>query len=84
MSETERKYDKNFKLMAIELGKNREDLVVLAKELDIRAKLIYRWRREFGDKPEASFPGLSPQSVAHRTKRKVACEPQTTDQILCR
>ena len=57
MSETRRKYDKQFKLMAIELSKTREDLTVLAKELDIRAELLYRWRREFGDKPEASFPG---------------------------
>ena len=57
MSNTRRKYDKQFKLMAVELSKTREDLPVLANELDIRAELLYRWRREFGDKPEASFPG---------------------------
>ena len=57
MSETRRKYDKNFKLMAVELSKNREDFTVLAKELDIRAELLYRWRREYADKSEVSFPG---------------------------
>ena len=39
MSETRRKYDKQFKLMAVELSKNREDLTVLAKELD---KLLHK------------------------------------------
>lgn len=57
MSETRRKYDKNFKLMSVELSKNREDFTVLAKELDIRAELLYRWRREYADKSEVSFPG---------------------------
>lgn len=57
MSETRRKYDKQFKLMAVELSKSREDLTVLAKELEIRADLLYRWRREFGNKAEASFSG---------------------------
>ena len=55
MSNTRRKYDKQFKLMAVELSKSREDLTVLANELDIRAELLYRWRREYGDKSEAVF-----------------------------
>jgi transposase len=57
MSETRRKYDKQFKLMAVELSKSREDLTVLAKELDVRAELLYRWRREFDKTAESSFPG---------------------------
>jgi transposase-like protein len=43
--------------MTVELSKNREDLKELAKELDIRAELIYRWRREFSEKKTGSFPG---------------------------
>lgn len=57
MLNTRRKYDKQFKLMAVELSKNREDITVLAKELDVRAELLYRWRREFINTAEASFPG---------------------------
>ena len=29
----------------------------MAKELGIRAELIYRWRSEYIEKPEGSFPG---------------------------
>lgn len=35
--------------MAVELSKSRTNMVLLAKELDIRAELLYRWRREFLD-----------------------------------
>ena len=57
MSKSRRKFDKEFKLMTVELSKSRENLNDLAKELDIRAELIYRWRREFLEKKEGSFPG---------------------------
>jgi transposase len=52
-----RKFDKEIKLMTVELSKNRENLVDLAKELDIKVGLIYRWRRELLDKGGGSFPG---------------------------
>ena len=43
--------------MAVELSKKRTDLIALSKELDVRPELLYRWRREFTLKSEASFPG---------------------------
>jgi transposase-like protein len=39
-------FDREFKQMVIELSNNHEDYTALASELDIRADLIYRWRRE--------------------------------------
>ncbi len=57
MPQERRKFDKEFKLMTVELSKNRNNLHELAKELGIRAELIYRWRTEFLDKGEGSFPG---------------------------
>jgi transposase-like protein len=60
--EQRRKFDKEFKLMTVELSKNRENLVDLAKELDIKVGFIYRWRREFLDKREGSFPGNGNQN----------------------
>ena len=51
-----RKYDNEFKQMAIELRKHRNDLSGLAAELEIRPELLYRWRREFKESPGASFP----------------------------
>jgi transposase-like protein len=41
-----RTFDREFKQMVIELSNHREDFTALASELDIRADLIYRWRRE--------------------------------------
>lgn len=52
-----KKYDRSFKLMTVELSKSRSDIKELAQELDISADLIYRWRREFLNKEENSFPG---------------------------
>ena len=54
---TRRKYDREFKQMVVELSYNREDLPALASEMDIRADLIYRWRRETESHLGASFPG---------------------------
>jgi transposase len=52
-----RQYDREFKLMTVELSKNREDINNLAQELGIKPDLIYRWRREFSKKESGSFPG---------------------------
>lgn len=57
MSQERRKFDKEFKLMTVELSKSRENLNELAQELGIRVELIYRWRTELLDKGEGSFPG---------------------------
>jgi transposase len=57
MSSTRKKYDREYKMMAVELSQKRSDLGVLAKELGIRVELLYRWRREYCDKKESSFPG---------------------------
>ena len=57
MSRERRKFDKEFKLMAVELSKTRENINELAKELGIRPELIYRWRTEHLEKPAGSFTG---------------------------
>lgn len=57
MSKTRRSYNKEFKLMTVELSKSREDYTELAKELDIRPELVYRWRREYLGNEKGSFPG---------------------------
>lgn len=57
MSNARKKYDRHFKVKAVELSNERSNISDLAKELDIRAELLYRWRREFSERSEASFPG---------------------------
>ncbi|HYK56068.1 MAG TPA: IS3 family transposase, partial [Flavisolibacter sp.] len=63
-----KQYAREFKLMAVELSYTRNDIGKLALELDIKADLIYRWRREFSRTENNSFPGqgnvaLSPQEA---------------------
>ena len=57
MSGKRRIFDKEFKLISVELSNKRTDLSALAKELDIPAAMLYRWRREFSTKQNVSFPG---------------------------
>jgi transposase len=66
-----RKYDREFKQMVVELSNNREDLSVLASELDIRAELIYRWRREAATHQAASFPGQGNKTLTEE-QREIA------------
>jgi transposase len=54
---TRRKYDPEFKQMAVELSKHRNDISALAEELEIKPDLLYRWRREALGPQGTSFPG---------------------------
>ena len=57
MGQRRRKFDRSYKLKAVELSYQRDNVKELAEELGIRAALLYRWRREFTSDQEASFPG---------------------------
>lgn len=43
--------------MSVELSNTRNDWTALAKELDIKPSLLYRWRKEYSSKSENSFLG---------------------------
>lgn len=57
MKEQRRKFNRDFKLRAVELSHHRSNIKELAHELDIRPELLYRWRKEFEQKNGKSFPG---------------------------
>lgn len=57
MSGERRVFDKEFKVMSVEISQSRMDLGALAKELDIPPAMLYRWCREFSAKQNGSFPG---------------------------
>jgi len=50
-------YSKQYKLDVIQQSHNRANIKELANELGLRAELIYRWRREYNDEEDNSFPG---------------------------
>lgn len=56
-----RKYSREFKLKAIELSELKGDVKIVAADLDIRPEIINRWKREFKDKEQKSFPGNGTQ-----------------------
>lgn len=78
MSKSRRKFDRNFKLKAVELSYQRANIKELADELGIRVELLYRWRSEFASRKEASFPGngkvglTESESEIARLKRELA------------
>ena len=57
MDKIRKSFDRNFKLKAVELSYERDNIKVLANELGIRVELLYRWCAEFSSGPETSFPG---------------------------
>ena len=52
-----KKFDPEFKKMAVDLSYHRDDISKLAEELEISRELLYRWRREAKMAKEGAFPG---------------------------
>lgn len=69
MSQSRRTFSRDFKLRAIELSYERDNLVELAGELGIRPELLYRWRSEFKSNPSGSFPGEGKESLDPESAR---------------
>lgn len=57
MKRTRRKYDKEFKLMAVNLCQTGKAVSQVANELDIKTDLLRRWKREYEKLQESSFSG---------------------------
>jgi transposase len=57
MKPERRNYDKEFKIMAVELVESGKTTMEVANDLGIRRELVCRWRREYLDKTTGSFSG---------------------------
>jgi transposase len=56
--EARRKYDREFKLHAVQLSEqDGVSVTQVARELGINVKLLYRWRAEAQQTGAAAFPG---------------------------
>jgi len=60
-----RYYTKEFKLQAIDLANQRENVSQVASELGIRADMLRRWRKEFESNKKDAFSG-----AGHHNKPK--------------
>ncbi|MFV5696616.1 transposase [Flavobacterium sp. LB3P122] len=50
-------YDKAFKDKSVQLSFERPNISELARELGVKAPQLYKWRKEFEEFGEGSFPG---------------------------
>jgi transposase len=77
MKKERRIYDSAFKIKAVELSNQRSNLSELARELGIQVSLLYKWRKDFQEYGEGSFPGkgnlkLTPeQERIHELEKKL-------------
>ena len=71
MKKSRRKYDKEFKLMAVNLCDTGKTAKEVANELGIRSDLISRWRREYDQYKEGSFSGHGNENMTDEQKENV-------------
>lgn len=70
-------YDPAFKTKAVQLSNERDNISELARELGIKVTLLYKWRKEYEEFGEGSFPGkgnlkLTPeQEKIHELEKKL-------------
>ena len=77
MKQERKIYDAAFKVKAVELSNERSNLSELARELGIKVSLLYKWRKDYQEYGEGSFPGkgnlkLTPeQECIHELEKKL-------------
>ena len=53
----QKKYDRAFKIKAVELSNARGNCKEIAEELGVPLKYLYQWRRDYKKYKKNSFPG---------------------------
>jgi transposase len=77
MKEERKIYDPAFKIKAVELSNERNNITELARELGIRVSMLYKWRADYDKYGQGSFPGkgnlkLTPeQEKIHELEKKL-------------
>jgi transposase len=77
MKQERKIYDPAFKIKAVELSNERNNITELARELGIRVSMLYKWRADYDKYGQGSFPGkgnlkLTPeQEKIHELEKKL-------------
>lgn len=87
MKRERRNYDKEFKLMAVNLCLTGKSAREVSEELGVRSEIIRRWVKEYEKKEEQSFPGkgkvnLNPEQAEIIRLKKELKEAQIERDIL--
>lgn len=70
-------YDPAFKKQAVQLSHDRSNISELARELGIEVTMLYKWRKDYEEFGEKSFPGKGnpkqtpEQEKIHELERKL-------------
>jgi len=57
MKQTRKIYDRAFKEKVVQLSYERHNISALARELNVKAPQLYKWRKEVEEFGIGSFPG---------------------------
>jgi transposase len=79
MRETRKNYSKEFKQKAVELSNVRGNVREIARELDVKPELIYRWRNEFNSKPSLAFSGKGNKQLTDEQKELARLRKELAD-----
>lgn len=77
MKQERKIYDPAFKIKAVKLSNNRNNLSEVARELSIKVSLLYKWRKDYQEYGKDSFPGngnlklTSEQERIHELEKKL-------------
>jgi len=87
MQRERRNYDKEFKLMAVNLFMTGKTAKQVSEELGVRSEIIRRWVKEYQVNEEKSFPGkgkanLTPEQSEITKLKKELKETQIERDIL--
>jgi transposase len=63
MVKPRKKYDKEFKLMAVELIESHKTVPEVSKDLGVSKALLYQWRKSYLKKGQYSFSGNGKKSL---------------------
>jgi transposase len=79
MANTRNKFSREFKQKAVELSNLRGNTQEIAKELGIRAELIYRWRSEHTNNPQLAFSGNGNKQLTEEQRELVRLKKELED-----
>jgi transposase len=79
MVKRRRKYDKEFKKMAVELMETDKSVQEIAEDLGVNKDLLYQWRREFIKKGENSFSGHGKKNMTPQEAEIARLKKQLRD-----
>jgi len=68
MSKTRKSYDKEFKIMAVNLCFTGKSASEVARELGVKSDLVSRWKREHSKYKEGSFSGHGKENMTDEQK----------------